>query len=287
MEHTPIRTIIAIPMGVLCMATVMGAAPSQAQVRDKGRINMSSSGTGHLNVGVAPGKPVTELEAHPENGNRATLKVRVAGQPALVSLTGRWGWSKGRESMVIAVTRGFGDAAVAGRGVLKMRPGGFFVDSVTLSGTTSRQPFLLTFKSNAFRPEEIWTKAVTGMVVSSDTTALPQNATVQVKLLEGTEYGAPVVSSAAVGGKTKLPIPFTLRYAPSFTKPDKVYEIQAVVTVQGETRFATEIAPLVITGGSPTQNVRVVVRPTRRGQRAAPPGAAGSLQPAIAGSPRS
>jgi uncharacterized lipoprotein YbaY len=254
-------------------------------------MNMASSGTGHINVGAAPGKPVTELEAHLGNGNRATLKVRVAGQPALVSLTGRWGWSKGRESLVIAVTRGFGDAAVSGRGVLKLTPRGFgdsvgFIDSVTLSGTASGQQFSLSFKSNAPRTGDIWTKAVTGMVVSYDTAALPQNATVEVKLREGTEYGAPVVSSAALLDKTKLPIPFTLRYAPSFTKPDKVYEVQAVVTVQGETRFATKSAPLVITGGNPTQNVRVVIGPTHRGQQALPPGAAGSLRPAIADSPR-
>ena len=105
---------------------------------------------------------------------------------------------------------------------------------------------------------------VSGNVTYLDRSALPENAVVDVELVDASRADAPATVlatySISIGG-AQQPFPFELAYDPAAINPGALILVQARITVDGQLRYISQTAIPVITNGAPTENVDVLVSP--------------------------
>jgi uncharacterized lipoprotein YbaY/LysM repeat protein len=105
---------------------------------------------------------------------------------------------------------------------------------------------------------------VTGNVTYTEKIALPDDAVVEVYLVDTT---APDVPGTYISGTSnrangqQVPIPFSLPYDSLQTNPAGHYIVQAFISSNGRLLFSNANGVAVITNGAPTSNVQVVVVP--------------------------
>jgi uncharacterized lipoprotein YbaY len=103
---------------------------------------------------------------------------------------------------------------------------------------------------------------LTGTVTYRQRIALPPNAVVEVKLQEVSRLDAPAVTVAEQTIQTngrQVPIPFELSYDPSRIDSRFTYVVQARILVDNQLQWINTSAYRVLTQGSPTTNVEVIV----------------------------
>jgi uncharacterized lipoprotein YbaY len=105
---------------------------------------------------------------------------------------------------------------------------------------------------------------LTGTVTYLQRSALPDDAVVQVKLVDVSRADAPATVLAehkiVTGGK-QVPIPFELKYDPAAIDPRFTYAVQARIEISGQLRFITKQMYGVLTRGNPVTDVEVIVEP--------------------------
>jgi len=109
---------------------------------------------------------------------------------------------------------------------------------------------------------------VSGNVTYLDRSALPENAVVEVDLIDASRADAPATVLAAYSTTTagaQPPFPFELAYDPSQISPGALILVQARITVDGQLRYISQTAIPVITNGAPTSGVEVLVHRPRSG----------------------
>jgi uncharacterized lipoprotein YbaY len=96
--------------------------------------------------------------------------------------------------------------------------------------------------------------SVSGTLTYLQRIALPPNAVAEVKLVDVSRQDAAaiVLSEQVISTPGQVPIPFEITYDPGTIDPAHTYAIQARITVDGQPRFMTTTAYLVITQGHPT-----------------------------------
>lgn len=103
---------------------------------------------------------------------------------------------------------------------------------------------------------------VTGTVTHRQRILLPPSAVVLVQLVDVSRQGAPAIvlaeQSITTGGAAP-PYPFTLPYDTAQIAARNTYAVQARITVDGQLRFISRQAYLVITQGHPTSDIEVIV----------------------------
>ncbi len=103
---------------------------------------------------------------------------------------------------------------------------------------------------------------VTGTVTYLPKIALPDDAVVEVYLLDASKADAPAEYISGVSYRTngdQVPLPFTLPYASSQINAGGTYLVQAVISQNGRLLFKNSNGVAVITHGAPTSNVQVTV----------------------------
>ena len=103
-------------------------------------------------------------------------------------------------------------------------------------------------------PQPVVSASVTGTVTYRERIALPPNALVRVSLQDISRADAPAIvlgEQLTVSRSRQVPIPFALGYDPDAIKPRLSYAVSARITVEGQVRFASTTATLVITRGTP------------------------------------
>lgn len=121
---------------------------------------------------------------------------------------------------------------------------------------------------------------VTGTVTYLQRILLPPSAVVVVQLVDISRQGAPATvlaeQSITTGGNAP-PYPFTLPYDTTQIAPTNTYAVQARITVDGQLRFISTQAYLVLTQGRPTSGVEVVVDAVGGGSPGLPSSGGGGM----------
>ncbi|MFQ3618747.1 MAG: YbaY family lipoprotein [Cyanobacteriota bacterium] len=108
---------------------------------------------------------------------------------------------------------------------------------------------------------------VTGTVTYLPRIALPPNALIEVSLADVSRADAPariLATQTIESGGRQVPFAFELPYDPAQIDSRYSYAVQARITVDGQLRFINTTRTSVITNGSPTQGVEIVVNPVQR-----------------------
>ena len=111
-------------------------------------------------------------------------------------------------------------------------------------------------------PEGVQT--VTGTVSYLDRSALPENAVIDVELVDASRADAAAIvlaSQSITAGGAQVPFPFSLAYDPAQINPGALVLLQARITIDGQLRYISQTAVPVITNGAPTTDVEVLVSP--------------------------
>jgi putative lipoprotein len=105
--------------------------------------------------------------------------------------------------------------------------------------------------------------SVSGSVTYRERIALPDDAVVQVKLVDTSKQD---VAAEALGEQViqcegrQAPFAFEIEYEPDRIEPNHTYQVQARITDGGgKLLFISTTAYPVITRGAPTQGVEVIV----------------------------
>jgi uncharacterized lipoprotein YbaY len=109
----------------------------------------------------------------------------------------------------------------------------------------------------------IYDAAVTGTVTYLQRIALPDDAVVEVKLLDVSiaDAEAVTISEQTIANPGQVPIPFELLYDPQDIDPRNTYSVQVRITNgAGDLIFINNSAFLVLTQGNPS-TVEVIVEP--------------------------
>jgi len=105
---------------------------------------------------------------------------------------------------------------------------------------------------------------VSGTVNKLDRSALPENAVIEVELLQMSAAGGAdtvlATQTIAASGQ-QLPIPFAMPYDPAQVDATQTYLIGARVTVDGQVIYASQTATAVVTNGAPTSGIEILVGP--------------------------
>ena len=107
---------------------------------------------------------------------------------------------------------------------------------------------------------------LTGTVTYRQRIALPDDAVVQVRLLDVSRADAPslVLSEANIETKGRqVPIPFAVRYDPAMIDPRVSYAVDAKILVNGQIRWLNATRVRVLTFGGPKDAVEVMVTPAK------------------------
>jgi uncharacterized lipoprotein YbaY/uncharacterized lipoprotein NlpE involved in copper resistance len=133
---------------------------------------------------------------------------------------------------------------------------------------TNRFPFaavlmaLTAAAASAQTPVSTAPSIVTGTVVYREAIALPEDATVRVRLLDASDPELPpkaVAETTIAARGRQVPIPFEIAYAAGDIKPSRRYVVSATISAGGRTLFASRSRYPVITRGAPT-NVEILVQ---------------------------
>ena len=114
------------------------------------------------------------------------------------------------------------------------------------------------------QPAVAYSGVLTGTVTYRVRRALPDDAVVQVKLVDVSRADAPapvLAEQEIVTGKKQVPIPFELQYDPTAIDPRFTYAVQARIEIGGQLRFITKQMYGVLTRGYPVTEVEVIVEP--------------------------
>lgn len=131
---------------------------------------------------------------------------------------------------------------------------------------------------------------VTGTVTYLQRIALPAESVLRVQLLNTSRQDAPATVLAEqvgpAGGTVSPPFSFTLGYDPLQIVANNTYAVQASIEVDGQVRFRSTRAYLVITQGRPASDLEIVVDQLGTGAPSAmPQGGGGGMADRSAGSP--
>ncbi len=105
---------------------------------------------------------------------------------------------------------------------------------------------------------------VTGTVTYLDRSALPENAVIDVELVDASRADAPatvLASQSITAGGSQVPFPFELTYDPAQISPGALLLVQARISIDGQLRYISQTAVPVISNGAPTSDVEVLVSP--------------------------
>jgi putative lipoprotein len=100
------------------------------------------------------------------------------------------------------------------------------------------------------------TSSVTGTVSYRVRIALPPTAVIQVQLLDVSLADAPdkmLAEEKITLGNRQVPVPFTLKFDPARLDQRHTYSVSARISVDGELRFKSDTAYLVLTRGNPNR----------------------------------
>ncbi len=121
-------------------------------------------------------------------------------------------------------------------------------------------------------PDPAAPSKVTGTVVYRERIALPEDATVRVRLLDASDPELPPkpVAETTIPTRGKqVPIPFEISYAAGDVKSSRRYVVSATILAEGRTLFASRSRYPVITRGAPTK-VEILVQPPAGGRPVRP-----------------
>ncbi len=107
---------------------------------------------------------------------------------------------------------------------------------------------------------------ITGTVTYRQRIALPADSVIDVSLQDVSRADAPaeiLASQTITTTGENVPIPFELTYDPAQVDPRFTYALRARITMDGELRWTSTEAYLVLTNGQPASGVDVVVSPTQ------------------------
>ncbi|MGH7132772.1 MAG: YbaY family lipoprotein [Phycisphaerales bacterium] len=107
---------------------------------------------------------------------------------------------------------------------------------------------------------------LTGTVTYRQRIALPDDAVVQVRLLDVSRADAPslVLSEANIETKGwQVPVPFVVHYDPAMIDPRLSYAVDAKILVNGQIRWLNTARVRVLTFGAPKDAVEIVVTPAK------------------------
>ena len=108
--------------------------------------------------------------------------------------------------------------------------------------------------------------ALNGTVTYRQRIALPEEAVVQVRLLDVSRADAPslVLSEANIETKGRqVPIPFVVHYDPAMIDPRLSYAVDAKILINGQIRWLSVTRVRVLTFGGPKDAVEVIVTPAK------------------------
>jgi uncharacterized lipoprotein YbaY len=101
-----------------------------------------------------------------------------------------------------------------------------------------------------------------GTVAYRERIALPNNASVTVQLLDSSipDANAAVIAETTFSsGNRQVPIPFELGYNRNQIDLNRRYSLRAEISVEGQVRWTTDTNVPVLTQGSPTDNVQLIL----------------------------
>lgn len=108
------------------------------------------------------------------------------------------------------------------------------------------------------------TGVVTGTVSYLQKIALPDNAVVEVYLVDATNTDAPPTYLSGLSYTThgmQVPLEFAVPYAGSQIQSNGTYLVQAFISADGRLLFKNSNGVKVLTGGAPASGVEVIVEP--------------------------
>ncbi len=108
---------------------------------------------------------------------------------------------------------------------------------------------------------------VTGTVTYLPRIALPPNALIEVSLADVSRADAPariLATQTIESNGRQVPFAFALPYDPAQIDSRYTYAVQARITIDGQLRFINTTHTSVITNGSPTEGIEIVVDPVQR-----------------------
>lgn len=108
------------------------------------------------------------------------------------------------------------------------------------------------------------TGAITGMVSYLQKIALPDNAVVEVYLVDATDANAPATYLSGLSFTThgkQVPLEFAVPYAGSQIQASNKYFVQAFISADGRLLFKNSNGVAVLTNGAPTSGVEIIVEP--------------------------
>jgi putative lipoprotein len=120
---------------------------------------------------------------------------------------------------------------------------------------------------------EVAAPVVTGAVTTAGAVALPEGATISVKLFGVSTAGVTLVSDQSISTQGQLPAAFVLAYNEADIDPNHLYTVHAEIKdTAGNLLFVSTGLFPVITFGNPTTEIRVEVFPitTPPGEEPAP-----------------
>ena len=106
---------------------------------------------------------------------------------------------------------------------------------------------------------------VRGTVSYRERIALPNNASITVRLIDGSFSNETTTSSTVVAETTfsnnnrQVPLPFELSFNQNQIDTRRNYYLQAEISVDGRTRFVTNTNYPVLTQGNPSDNIQLVL----------------------------
>jgi putative lipoprotein len=108
------------------------------------------------------------------------------------------------------------------------------------------------------------TGVVTGTVSYLQKIALPDNAVVEVYLVDATNENAPATYLSGVSFTTngkQVPLEFAVPYAGSQIQASNKYFVQAFISADGKLLFKNSNGVAVLTNGAPMSGVEIIVEP--------------------------
>lgn len=108
------------------------------------------------------------------------------------------------------------------------------------------------------------TGLITGTVSYLQKIALPDNAVVEVYLVDATDANAPVKYLSGISYTThgkQAPLEFAVPYAGSQIQASGKYLVQAFISADGKLLFKNSNGVAVLTNGAPTSGVEIIVEP--------------------------
>lgn len=109
-------------------------------------------------------------------------------------------------------------------------------------------------------------RTLSGNVTYRQRIALPAGAVITVSLDDVSLADAPATQLATATITTKgenVPIPFSLTYDPTAIRPERSYAVSARITIDDKLSWVTATRHSVLTAGNPSDDVTIVLQPSK------------------------